>query len=242
MSDQEKILTVLHELDIEVAGSLVQDIEETGRYLVFIPVARDSENRQIPSNRKLNVAREKLESIGYVIEFLLRDANASDIEAGLRATLLHNFIDELRNVFLSTDRGQAHIWLEPKRQLDDQQIQAIAELAKIYLSPLGLTPATIRSMTGENLPSKLACMKAIRFLAPAGLNSIATYLVKQGLTVPSQAWLSKRLDAIRRNGMIVWLESEQYAMSFRGLQVLGTTKNGRSPDVTRVLAMARSKG
>lgn len=242
MSDREKILALLRDLDIEVAGSLVQDIEEAGRFLIFVPVSRDAENRQIPSNRKLHLARERLEADGYGVEFLLRDAQAGDMEAGLRATLLHGFIDDLRNVFLSTDQGQAYVWLEPKRSLSDEKIREITERAKIYLEPFDLALAPIRSMAGENLPSKLACMKAVRLLAPAKLESIAKYLSDQGLTVPSRAWLSKRLDAIRRNGMIVWLDSEQYVMSLQGLHVLGTAKNGRSPDVTRVLAMARSGG
>jgi hypothetical protein len=209
MSDREKILAVLQELDIEVAGSLVQDVEETVRYFIFVPVARNAENHQVPSNRRLHRARERLGSEGYAVEFLLRDGNAGDVETGLRASLLHSFIDDLRNVFLSISEGQAYIWIEQKRALDAQKLKNIAERAKTYLSTFDLTPAPIRSMAGENLPSKLACMKAVRLLAPAKLETIATYLDGQGMTVPSQAWLSKRLDTIRRNGMIVWLESDQ---------------------------------
>lgn len=233
------VLQVLEEHGISPAGALIRDDTADERYFVFVNVGRSSENRQVPSNRRLHEAREHLAQQGVRVEFLLKDTLADDIEAGLRATILHAFINQVRNVFLSVSEGRAHIWIEPKTIPDDDAMPRMRERALHFLADFGLTIGSIRSTVNENLPSKLALLGVLRLHAPVTLLELRGQLEAVTFVVPSAEWLNRRLDALRREGAVVRTEAGLYALSLRCLTTLGTKKNAASPDVTRLLAMAR---
>ncbi|WP_186123274.1 hypothetical protein [Burkholderia gladioli] len=240
MSDKEQVSRVLAAMDIPVAGAIIEPSSAGDDFFVFVAVGRDSENRQIPSNRKLHEAKRTLANVGASVEFLLTDAKTQDIEAGLRATLLHAFGEEIRNVFLSTDGRSAHAWVDPKKALGASAVEAMKKKAAVFLMEFDLSLDSLSTTTGENLPSAFACLSVLRLKAPMTAPELMEELLRRKFTVPSQAWLGHRLDSLRRNGKILRLESGQYVLSMLTLQELGTTKRRNSPDISRMLALARA--
>jgi len=235
---QVELLARLKEDGIPVIGSIIEDADINGGYYVRVPVTRDRNNLQHPSNRRLSDFKAKLAAEGQRVEFLLHDASGLDLEIGVRATLLYAFPNELRNVFLSVDGSKARVWVEPKRALNDEDVKRIQQKAGDYLEVLGIQLQKLVATSDENLPSNFACLRVLRQVAPASFGELMAELAKS-FTVPSEDWLKRRLDALRRTGKVVWIANGSYACSLEALRGLGSARGRDSPDIRRLLALAR---
>lgn len=238
MLDQSEVMNFLSALEIPVHGALVQDAAQDGRLYVFVTVTRNSENRQVPSNAALQGAKEQLGLLGAKVDFVLIDGQQRDIETGLRATLLHSFPNEIRNSFLSLVKNNATVWLDAKRELETGTLTEIKEKIKVFLDQFEMVLESLDTTSGQNLPSKTVILRAIRQLSPVSVESLAGHLTGRDFSVPSRDWMVRRLDAIRKSGLIVRLHSGLYTLSLNGLRLLGTAKNRSSPDISRLLALA----
>lgn len=239
MSESARIISFLELNQIGITGTVVRDNRPGNHYFVVVPVSRNSENKQIPTNKNLLEVKKQLEEQGLHIEFLLTDAGNQDIEAGLRATILHAFGNSIRNVFASISSGKANVWLESKHQLDDSKRAGIKNRASHFLNEVGIELSTIALVSEENLPSMYSCMTVIRQLSPIDIPHLNAALEAKGFVIPSQDWLTRRLDAMRRSGRIVRREDGKYLLTLQSLRSMGTSKNRKSPDISRLLALTR---
>ena len=175
------------------------------------------------------------------VEVLLINTQALDIESGARASLLHAYPDAVRNVFLSVTKQGVAVWIDAKRSLDDQLRKSIVERISVFLGQFDLTVDSLVTLGESNLPGKLALFNAIRHAAPTTIESLISRLQRSGFSVPSIDWLNRRLDAHRRAGDVVRLHDGSYALNLATIRALGTSQRGRSPDISRLLALARGK-
>jgi hypothetical protein len=238
MIDKQTILANLEQGGIPVLGTVIRDSVGNDHAFIYIQVQHNADGHQVPSNRSLHRARERLGELGVVVEFILTDALTQDMEAGVRATLLHAFGDEIRNAFLSVEKGKATVWIEQKKTFDEAMKAAVRKKASVFLKEVGLELGALLVTNEENIPGKLAFLKAIRQVSPAEPNVIRAELVNRGFSVPSDDWLRRKLDTLRKNDAIVRLASGHYVLPSKTFDVLGTVRAGRSPDVTRLLALA----
>lgn len=229
-------------IGIPVSGSAVRDSEDGSSFHIFVGIRRDARGRQEPSNRQLEVARNELVTLGVKVDFILTDAMMRDAEAGLRATLLHSFGTAIRNSFLTRQGRDAFVWVVPKRQLAESELSEVSAKARVLLRELGLELRHLTPTTGENLPSKTRCLTMLRLLAPVGPEVLAARLRMAGFVVPSDDWMVRRLDALRKAGQVVRLKSGAYAVTLLALRGLGTVKGRESPDLSRLLALAKQHG
>jgi hypothetical protein len=239
MIDKVAILAILEQEGVPVMGTVIRDSVGSDHSFIYIPVQRNADGHQDPSNRSLHRAREFLKQRGAVVEFILTDAHAQDIEAGVRATLLHAFGDEIRNVFLSIEKGSAVVWIEQKKIFEEGVRIALEKKATIFLTEVGLELGALLVTNEENTPGKLAFLKVIRQIAPAEPGLLKSELLSRGFSVPSDDWLRRKLDTLRKNDAIVRLSSGHYVLPSKTFDALGTVRAGRSPDVSRLLALAR---
>ncbi|NDU92824.1 MAG: hypothetical protein G3I10_09505 [Ferrovum sp.] len=239
MPDYSSIETLLQQMEITVAAAIIEDSSAPGHYFVRVAVTRDARNRQKPSNKKLNEARQTLAKAGFGVDFLLNDSQTQDIEAGLRATILHGYGAQIRNVYMSTRGKSANVWLDPKRTLDQAILKKIGDSSKRYLSVFGIDLGSLAITTGQDLPGVLPCLRTLRQIAPADIPDLSNKLVQRGFKVPSDDWLKRRLDLMRRSGQVLRVEGSRYVLTMEGIRKLGTTKNRTSPDIARLLALAR---
>jgi len=239
MTDEEMLIDFLSKQEISTSGRIVRNQSGEQRYFVFVNVHRDSDNKQVPSNRKLDGIRESLKIIGVSIEFVLTDDAQQDIEGGARASLIRSFGSMIRNAFLSVEKSSTNIWLDAKRDLTDVEMREIRDRLSIYLDNFGLRISNVYSTKQENVPTKFAVLRALRKISPANIESLSNSIVDRGFVVPSMDFLARRLDSLRKSGLIVRLKSGRYVLTSEGLGSLGTAKNRRSPDVERLLDLAR---
>lgn len=236
-NDVERVLV---EHGVATTGLTVGDAA-SGLTFVFVKVHKDIENKQRPSNKKLSEVKDVLRLKGHKIEFVLIDAVARDLEAGLRATLLRAHGDDLRNVFLSVIGRRATLWIDPKRHLSDAIVDAIRRRASVLLEAGNIDLEAIESTVGSNLPTNTACLQTLRQIAPASMELLKAVLIERRLNIPSDDWLRRRLDSLRKAGSVVRNEDGTYALSGMALRSLGSGKGRASPDVKRVLAIARRR-
>lgn len=197
---------------------------------------------QEPSPRRVQQQagqRPRLAEQGVGVEFLLTDAHAQDVEAGLRATLLHAFGGSVRNVFASVQGPKASIWIEPKHQLAEDELSAIKNRASKFLDEVGVRLEFLTTTVDENLPSVYLCLRVIRQHAPIDPLKLTELLRVRGFVIPSDDWLLRRLDAMRRSGRLVRQDGGRYSLTLAALRDLGTVKGRSSPDISRLLALAR---
>lgn len=239
MSSQKMIESFLRDRAIRLSGPVAEDIFDVNHFFAFVEVSRSSENLQVPSNKELINFQKELQGLGYTVEFILTDADRQDIEVGLRASMLHSFGELVRNAFLTVKGDAAEIWLVPKEAIPPEKLQEIEDKAHLFLSVFDLKVGAISLTSVANLPSKFVCLKTIRQIAPAGSERVMETLRSKGFSVPSENWMSRMFDSLRKNGFVVRLKSGEYALSIDGLKALGTSKKRQSADIARMLAMAR---
>ncbi len=239
MTDKAKIEAFLREQGVVLSGCIVGDYFERPRFYVFVEVSRGKNNLQIPSNLKLTEFRNEFVRQGIDIEFILTDSKQLDIEAGIRASLLHSFGSLVRNVFLSTNGEIANIWIVPKTKISNSDFTAIQKRIGVFLGNFGLEMGGLNQTSNENIPTKTACINVLRRIAPADLAKLGDALRKKGFTVPSEGWMAHMADSLRKSGLVVRLKSGKYALSLAGLMALGSAKNAKSPDISRLLDLAR---
>lgn len=241
MDENAELLDDLAASGLRVLGLARRANGEEWGYFIYVAVTRDRDNKQDPSKRKLLEIKNQLADKGVQVDFLLRDERASDVEAGLRASLLHSYDSYVRNVYASIDGGAVNVWIEPERDIEEV-FKSLEGSVATFLSSLDLVVGHVTLTADENLPSIFACLKTLRTIAPASLPELRDRLIDKSFAVPSIDWLKRRLESMRKKGLVVWLEGNRYALTLSSLQRLGTVKGRSSPDVERMLAMARRRG
>ena len=241
MSNSNLIIEELANRGLAANAEPIRDPVDPNRYFVFLRVEFDERGRQVPNRNAIDTAVAALTERGLAVEILLIDTRTLDIESGARASLLHAYPEAVRNVFLSIARQGVSVWIDAKRSLDDQLRKSISARLSVFLDQFDLAVHSLATLGEGNVPGKLALLSAIRFAAPATPESLITRLQSNGFTVPSVDWLMRRLEAHRRAGDVVRLHDGAYALTAATIRALGTSQRGRSPDISRLLALARGR-
>ena len=166
MTKQQLILDCLSAAGVAVGGSPIPDPANESRYFVIIATLLDAAGRLIPTRGTLNDAAATLAQQGLIVDFLLTDNQSKDIEAGVRATLLHSFPNDVRNVFLTIDRDVANVWIDAKRALDQSKRNAMKERIQVILRELDLSLGAVCTLGETNTPGKIAILNAIHSKEP----------------------------------------------------------------------------
>lgn len=219
----------------------IRDPAGNNRFFVFLHVDFDENGKQKPNRTIIETAVASLKDKDLIVEILLIDSRTLDIEAGARASLLHAYPDAVRNVFLSIIKQSVSVWIDAKRSLDEQLRKSIAERLTVYLVQFDLHFESLATLGEGNVPGKLAILRALRIGAPATLDSVMNLLQASGFTVPSLDWLRRKLDGHRRAGDVIRLGDGAYVLKAVTISALGSSRTARSPDISRLLALARGK-
>lgn len=241
MPDESHIVRALvADSGLPLTGTIIKDARPGNHYFVIVSIARDRDGHQEPSYRRLEEARLLLLAHGYQIDFVLSEQQTVDIEGGLRAALTTAYGDSAVSVAVAFQGKTATVWVEmADAAMSEATVAAVREKIGIYFASFSVAELAVQISSRENLPSILACLRIIRKLAPVDTNTLSAALRAAAFNVPSSEWLSHRLDAMRKSGRLVRLHNGTYTLTANALQKLGTTKGRASPDVTRMLALAR---
>ena len=238
MALPKTIISALEEEGIELAGRLVRSSGGEGKYFVPIFVETDSEGHMRPGSRKLRQIRERFLAEGLNIEFLHYDRSLRRIEGTLRSTILQVHSRDVRNVFADATARNLRVFVDLKSPADEvpsQIVSMIHALADQYqLQCLQVSP-----LNSLNVATPFELLSIVRRLAPLNEKRLAAVLTQRGFVIPSEDWLARRLDALRRSEQLFRTKDKNYVLTLEGLLSLGSRKDRHSPDVTRMLALSR---
>ncbi|WP_156630174.1 hypothetical protein [Methylobacterium sp. Leaf112] len=239
MFEIEFLADMIGQFDVKLSGPIVYSPSEVDLFYAFIKTELNEKGVEVPSKSSLLEISGFLQAQGFTVNFIRTGGSYQDAEAGIRAIVSRTIPNDILYCFMSVDAGVASVWITPKRALSEIESSLLRAKIEDYLSDIDLKLDQIILTLDENLPSKFACLTYIRIKAPIGLPQIVEAMKSRGFDVPSNEWMSKHLDNIRKGGLITRLKSGGYAVSLSGLKALGSAKDRTSPDITRVLDLAR---
>lgn len=239
MTDTTIITTLLRDKGLLVEGEIVSNPSTPKGYFVPLRLTRRPGGGKSPSGRALALVRSSLAELGYAIDFILIDEEARQIEESLRASLLSSFPDDVRNSYFSPGEGSPQAWIEFKRQPDVAVARRLEGHLNKFADLFGLPSLSMTPLGETDTATKTEILSAARQLAPVDVSTLATVIAAQGLGVPSVDWMSRRLDSLRKSSLVLRRQDGTYVLTKEALTLLGTLKSRRSPDVRRVLALAR---
>lgn len=239
MSSKAQISAELTSLGFKLVGEPIQDSSQENRFHVFIEVSRDVKGSQDPSNFKINTQAKKFEQAGFEVAFVLIENEKEDIQASIRSILFRFYPDIVRNSFLSFEKELASVWIEPKKTLSIEEKDSLTSKVKELLQVLETPLEEVRFTSTENVPTRTACLNSIRLKSPVTQEELQSVLIERGFSIPSEGWLSKMLDGLRRSGLILRKKNGQFTLTLSGLNALGSGKGRRSPDIARLLDLSR---
>lgn len=241
MTDLRFIRNYLENLEFPVRGELIVDPSDSSSVIVNIDIIRNEQGRRVPSIQTLNDVRNYFLIKNISLVYILRDTVNDNLELGLRSTLMLKF-DELRNIFCSTSSDGVSVWVEFKKQHSISQLKSVEIQARRYLEIIGFKLNALQSFSEQPTPSKVAILNSIRIFAPVNLSKLEVMLKEKRFVIPSTDWLRRQIDGLRKNGAIMVSQQGEISLSFGALRRLGTSKNSKSPDITRLLALANGNG
>lgn len=238
MRERDLILQTLGRYNIEPAGEFVQNPDLTNGVYVPVKVSRVA-GKTRPSQRALAALKRDLAEARLEAEFILVDPKAKSVEGDLRASLLASHPNLVRNAFVSIEAGRTEIWIDEKSTLSSNEKGALDKLVSECLKRQGLKQDSLQFVGETALATNSEILALIRNSAPIDIEGIAALLRQRDFPVPSIDWLNRKLDALRKSGALISLADRSYVLSAESIHKLGTRKDRHSPDVARLLALAR---
>jgi len=239
MSEIEQVTTTLLSKGIPVLGKIIQNPSTAHGYFAQVQLTRSPDGTKSPSGRALALARSSLLDLGYAIDFILIDEGSRNIEESLRASLLSSFPDNVRNSFFSPDENGPQAWIEFKKQPDTEVLPRLKEHLSKFAELFSLPGLSMTQFGEANTATKTEVLAILRQLAPADVSTLAGKLADQGFSIPSLDWVNRCLDSMRKSNLVLRRRDGCYVLTMEALRRLGTRKDRRSPDVRRLLALAR---
>lgn len=241
MEIPEEVYKLLDNANFSLPGEIIRiPASENG---IFIPIdaQRDSGGRQQPSKGVLNLVRAQLGKLGFDAEFLLVNEQSIAAEESLRSSLGVKFGALVETAYLSVERAVSNVWLTTQTQLKAHELDEIVSHSNQICELFNLPAPRVITLSSLNLPTKLEILRVIRRLSPVNCESLKTALEERNYAVPSLDWINKQFDLLRKNRMIIRTQDRKYALTAEALNKMGTIKGRSSPDIDRLLALARGQ-
>lgn len=227
------------DFNVEIYGSILENpIEENG-YFIPIKMRIHGDGSKSPTHLVLTRYRKKLTDNGINAAFTVLNDQMNNIEDGLRSSLISTFPNEIRNSFMSIHKGLSQAWVDFKVVPDDKLLFRLSAHLDRFATAYAIPPVQIVRLSASTAPTRTQMLQMGRQISPFTSRRMFDALSSQVLAVPSIDWVNRQLTALQCAGLLVQVHDEAYALTSAALKKLGTRKERRSPDIKRMLALAR---
>lgn len=186
------------------------------------------------------------EKIGQSVEFIVFiDEGFQNIESGLGEFVRRTFNEVKIDTYLSFYKGNiVDVYFE--NEINDITDESFFIRLKDKVTEfLGSFDMEVRSFTAnvpeKYVPSGMSILNNIKKFSPVTAPQLIENLNNGGSVVPSIDWLRSRLDVLRKNGLILWMEGGTYCVTLKGLKAIPHPKSRISSDVLRILELGKKK-
>lgn len=187
------------------------------------------------------VAKKEL---GLQIEWIVTPSQkAIAIEAALQELLNRRFPGALSAVFVSSlETLPVSIWIERNSEDEAQpELRALKLVVAEFLKFYDVTTFILLDRDNADTPTNPMIIRRLKVISPATTEELAESLSGAGVKIPNVRWLQSKLDALRKQGLVVRSKTGVYCLTELGLSVVPHGKNRNSSDIDRALALARRK-
>ncbi|MEO9900367.1 helix-turn-helix domain-containing protein [Nisaea sp.] len=215
-----------------------EPIQDPGKdqdvYLFYI---RRIDNQIITKKdlQNLSVDLKKIGKTPVFLEINSDDKSLNDIASNIVRKFFNKYI---KSYYLSRSKSIVNVWIVPKKTLFLVEKEEIENRFSGAIEMIGYKPK-IQFVAEPYEISEFDVIGMLRKLAPCSFDQLISALSKIDSGV-SKKPLSRILDRLRKRKLILRKENKEYALTLTGLKTLGTRKDGKSPDIIRMLELARS--
>lgn len=226
----------------EFIDEIRADDSQAKSYILLVPTSRvgSRSDKYQTSRHQLDmlckqVGEELSVSLTWV---LMQDGGAAAAEETLLAAMRQHFGASVKSLTMSSPSLQpVWVWLEVESgKLDLPPQEDFEDFARKFLAFLGKEKVHLSLVQASRRPAELRTLRALKRLAPASVSELRSALVDSGAFVPSDEWLRKELDRLRKSGLLVSSTSGEYSLTEKALLLVPHGKSSYSSDVERALA------
>lgn len=237
--------------DLEMEGvdfaTSIQDLSAFNTILIELPSSRVSDiaGKGMISRRQLRSLEAKLgASLKRKIEFLVNGDSIRLSYAKALEDLLSRRIGQANYtvVIKLTPLDQCVVWIDARAAPAPVSEEAIQTVVEGFLSGIGKHAESVHVILPVlRRPTDMEILRAIKIVAPVAVEELGKKL--SGGEDPSidRKWLSARLDALRKKGLIHRTNSGWYLLTELALSLVPVSRTRKSSDVIRALHLARRK-
>ncbi|USA40187.1 hypothetical protein [Pelagerythrobacter marinus] len=231
MAFDEAIITAASKQGVILAArpSLVAD----GRtYLAIVDRETD--------RRKLNAFLRLLRNQGIPIEIGFATVRDNAFEAAVRESVAMRFGEVIYDVSTSRSPSGTSVsitYYENERISANEIRDHVQELSVLF----GVKPLKINIGERSVKPGVTEFLQLTRVFAPVTCERMQELIHDRGYPMPPLDWINHQFDLFRKRGFLIRREDQSYVLTLPGLLALGSGKSRYSPDVRRVLDLARAR-
>ncbi|MBU2549144.1 MAG: hypothetical protein KKB20_12065 [Proteobacteria bacterium] len=243
----------LKEFIIERKIAYVSDVKarETDNIIIFIiPSEKISEKstKNKTSKRQLTYLKKEIKNkFDIEVEYVIyREKNQEQIDAGLLALLAERFGKIIKDCLTSfKGSNSVDVWIDLSIKMEQSNRGLIDNIRGVISDYLNLFGISLRSLHGisqdQDVPSQIVILKVIKIISPAQQIDINNYLQGINYYIPSELWLSRKLDVLRKKMLILRQKDKSYVLTEEGVRFVPRTASSNSSDIKRALALGRKR-
>lgn len=190
------------------------------------------------------LARKIKDDLGITVDWVIVPGPLTlALKAALEQLLQLRFPKATWAVQMSPPRQHpALVIVEPGADSTDfPDLQAVSSVARELFQLFGLQNPEVAYLGGVDYPTSLALLRAIKVSAPISKEALAHVLWGDKAAVGEVKWLQRKLDGLRKQGLIQRSKDGMYSLTSDGLVTAPHGKYRSSSDVERALLLARKK-
>lgn len=178
-----------------------------------------------------------------VIDSVIQSQKLNTIQFGVTSIINEEIPSDGYDLSLIIQsEGDFYVYLKLKDPALNDKGAIIEEKIIKYFDILEIKSFIIEIIKdSKNPPTLLATLRSAKKLAPFFVGEIVKELELRGFDLPSEKWMDKQLDLIRKKGFIFRRKDGRYTLTYQGILVTPHAGNRNSSDVERVLYLAGKK-
>ncbi|MHB1079737.1 MAG: hypothetical protein ACYC67_10050 [Prosthecobacter sp.] len=216
-------------------------------FAVFIPSDRISslaKPEHISKRQLTNFQRFLRSKLGITVEWIEESGHRSTaMEAALFELLDLKYPGRYREVFISALGSKpVCVWIEPsKSEVENPNLEEVRAAVQTFMELYDVNEFVVDDGASASLPSGLVILRRIKVNAPITREVLAERLISAGSTIPDVRWLQRRLDKLRKQGLVHREASGDYCLTEAALATVPHGKGRSSSDIERALALGMRK-
>ena len=171
------------------------------------------------------------------------DDRVAPLESALLSALETRFPGVYAAVLVSLpQQPPALVWVDTVPDVMHRPSEnELNKVAASIFSAFGLERPMARYIDSPEVPSNPMILRGLKVRSPATAEVLAGWLLERNAVIPDLKWLRRKLDTLRRSGLIIRMHNGAYTMTEAGLRVVPHTTSRSSSDVERALALSKTK-